>query len=233
MMPRIKIRSLMAVVMAFIFLGVTSKAWVWSYQTYVEYLPSRQPVSVSSKHSLTQLIRITRDQPILEALYYLQSSSAASTVDVLLTQQGRVFFKDMRQMGKHLRHFDALSWRSDAGEWVIFIHQKHRIAPPQALAALISHEAMHSDIDNSLCEEVAGWHQEARLWIEMQQNYPVSSVVLADKQQQLVHRLERLRQAELSNELEQLVRSNKGYTGLPETSPGFRSQVSYQGKPSH
>lgn len=178
-------------------------------------------VAQGPTHSLAQFIRITHDQPIIEALYYLEQSSAAQTIDVLLGHRGRVFFKDMRYMGRGVQDFDALSWRSSEGKWVVFIHQKHRNAPPQALAALIAHEAMHSDIDNSLAEEIAGWRQEAKIWTEMQAHYPVKSQVLADPSQALVQRLEKLRLAQQSNQLAALVRSNPGYSGLEDTSPGF------------
>lgn len=207
---------LLGALFAFVMGGTGS--WVWAQQLAYQH-PTYH--AGASSHSLAQLLRITRDQPILEALYYLQASSASYTVDVLLEQKGRVFFKDMRQMGKAVKDFDALSWRSGNGEWVVFIHQKHRNAPPQALAALISHEAMHSDIENSLAEEAAGWLQEAILWQEMQQHFPISSLLLNDPNQSLVVRLEKLRQAHQDNQIEQLVRSNKGYVGLSETSPGF------------
>ena len=199
----------------------------------------------------TPLLRISRDRPILEALAWLQETPYASTVTRLKREHARVIFKDLRTLDKAVANFDAVSWLSGRGEWIIFINVNHQNAPPMALAALIAHESMHDDVENSLTEEVAGWRQEATVWqyartvsptmaalkapTAMPENMKKSKNTIKSKPSasatlesaggsMLVARLERIRQALESNTLESLVRGNPGYTGLKETSVGFEER---------
>ncbi len=195
----------------------------------------------------TPLLRISRDRPILDALAWLNETPYAGVVVHLKRQNARVIFKDLRTLDKAVANFDAVSWLSGRGEWIIFVNITHQSAPPMALAALIALESMHDDVENSLTEEVAGWRQEATVWQYARRVSPamaalsvpaiptvmVQPTVRIKKGtapptlesaggSMLVARLERIRQALESNTLESLVRSNAGYTGLKETSAGFQ-----------
>jgi hypothetical protein len=134
----------------------------------------------------------------------------------------RVIFKDMKSMNKALSNYDALSWISNQGEQVIFVNEKHRNAPPAALAALISHEAMHNDEFNSLEEEVQSWQHEARVWMEMKSRNPALSKIQPGLSP-LVDRENRIETEYSKGSLASFVRSSPGYKGLPESSPGFAS----------
>ncbi|MDH4380212.1 MAG: hypothetical protein QE263_09955 [Vampirovibrionales bacterium] len=193
----------------------------------------------------TPLLRLSRDRPILDALAWLNETPYAGVVTHLKRQNARVIFKDLRTLDKAVANFDAVSWLSGRGEWIIFINVSHQNAPPMALAALIAHESMHDDVENSLTEEVAGWRQEATVWQYARRvcpamaSLPVPVAQAATAQtpvrskkgvvttlesaggSMLVARLERIRQSLESNTLESLVRGNPGYTGLKETSAGF------------
>lgn len=75
----------------------------------------------------------------------------------------KVEFKDLGEIGKEYSGFDALGWKK-GNKLYIFINQKHKTAPPGALAALLSHEALHQDEYNSLAEETYAWTMEASVW---------------------------------------------------------------------
>lgn len=211
-------------------------------------ITTSQAFSTANAYDWTPLLRISRDRPILDALAWLSETPYAATVTRLKRNNARVIFKDLRTLDKAVANFDAVSWLSAKGDWVVFINVTHQNAPPMALAALIAHESMHDDVENSLAEEVAGWRQEATVWQYARRVYPAMAALKASTAvpentiksinhtkskksavdtlesaggSMLVARLERIRQALESNTLESLVRGNPGYTGLKETSVGF------------
>ncbi len=110
------------------------------------------------------------------------------------------------------------------GKLYIYINPKHREAPPAALAALLSHEALHQDEYNSLSEETYAWTMEANVWCEMLKRFPESN----DLQSPLVMRENILKQllekVILLINILKTVYTNEGYKNLPLTSPGFNSQ---------
>lgn len=133
----------------------------------------------------------------------------------------KVLFKDLSTINPGYADFDALGWKK--GEKLyIFINPKHKEAPPGAIAALLSHEALHQDEYNSLAEETYAWTMEASVWCEILDLYPESNENLNP----LVNRENTLKQlfekGNYSNRyIKKSVRSNEGYKGLPATSPGF------------
>jgi hypothetical protein len=175
------------------------------------------------RYQLSALLRCTRDSSILEAFYLLPGTSGEPMLDRIARRPVRVFFKDLSQIDKRVRNFDALSWLSGDGQQLVFINEKHRNAPPAALAAIISHEVLHDDVMNSMNEEIAGWTQEALVWSEMKARHPELSQI-PPGQYPLVDRLNQIESAYHVGSLTQMVRTNPGYTGLPETSPGFSAR---------
>ena len=106
---------------------------------------------------------------------------------------------------------------------IIYINPKHKTAPPGALAALLAHEALHQDEYNSLSEETYAWTMEAAVWCEMRDIYPESN----KEDDDLVKRENTLKQlfekgGYTSKYIKKAVYANKGYQGLPLTSPGFQ-----------
>lgn len=133
----------------------------------------------------------------------------------------RVIFKDLSTIKPEYGSFDALGWKKGKNLY-IFINPKHKEAPPGALAALLSHEALHQDEYNSLAEETYAWTMEASVWCEIVQLYPESDENLSA----LVGRENTLKKlfekGNYSNKyIKKTVHSNQGYRNLPATSPGF------------
>ena len=78
----------------------------------------------------------------------------------------KIEFRDLGSINKDYASFDALGWKKGKRLY-IFINPRHKDAPPGALAALLSHEALHQDEYNSLAEETYAWTMEASVWCEI------------------------------------------------------------------
>ena len=133
----------------------------------------------------------------------------------------KIEFKDLSTISPEYASFDALGWKKGKNLF-IFINPRHKDAPPGALAALLSHEALHQDEYNSLAEETYAWTMEASVWCEILENYPESDENLHP----LVTRENTLKKlfekGNYSNKyIKKTAHSNPGYKNLPATSPGF------------
>jgi hypothetical protein len=182
------------------------------------------PAFSQTHYTMTSYLRCTRDDAILQALTLMSNGEAEPSLHRIVSRPARVIFKDMKSIDKSLKNYDALSWISSSGQQVIFVNEKHRNAPPEALAAMIAHEAMHDDILNSVSEEVSGWTQEARVWMEMKSRNPALAHIPSGAYP-LVDRLNKIEQEYQQGTLSVFVRSRPGYKNLPETSPGFGSDA--------
>lgn len=183
-----------------------------------------------SQFNFEDYLHCTHDVPIIQAFYKLKYSNERNLLDHLLVTKVKVIFKDLGTLNKSVKNYDALSWLSNQGQQLIFINNKHKNAPPEALAAIIAHESIHSDAYNSLQEEVAGWTIEATTWHEMKIRYPYLKTIPSGVYP-LVDRLNQLEMNQERGTLDQLVRGNAGYRGLPETSPGFEGPILTSGQP--
>lgn len=133
----------------------------------------------------------------------------------------KIEFKDLGEINPEYKSYDALGWKK-SGKLYIYINPRHKDAPPGALAALLSHEALHQDEYNSLAEETYAWTMEAAVWCEILKTYPESDENLHP----LVTRENTLKKlfekGNYSNKyIKKTVHSNAGYKNLPATSPGF------------
>lgn len=143
--------------------------------------------------------------------------------DNLTGKPVKIEFKDLTEINPEYGSFDAVGWKRKSTLY-IYINPKHKNAPPAALAALLAHEALHQDEFNSLSEETYAWTMEATVWYEMLQKYPE----LETLDEPLVRRENILKQlfekGNYSNKyIKKNVYANKGYKGLPISSPGFES----------
>ena len=134
----------------------------------------------------------------------------------------KIEFKDLSTINKDYADFDAIGWKKKK-KLYIYINPKHQYAPPGALAALLAHEALHQDEYNSLSEETYAWTMEAAVWCEMRDLYPESN----KEDDPLVKRENTLKQlfekgGYTNQYIKKAVYANKGYQGLPLTSPGFQ-----------
>lgn len=133
----------------------------------------------------------------------------------------KIEFKDLGLINPAYASFDALGWKKGKNLY-IYINPRHKDAPPGALAALLSHEALHQDEYNSLAEETYAWTMEAAVWCEILNIYPESDENLHP----LVTRENTLKKlfekGNYTNKyIKKTVHSNEGYKNLPSTSPGF------------
>lgn len=135
----------------------------------------------------------------------------------------KIEFKDLSTINKNYADYDALGWKRGKGLY-IYISHKHSTSPAIALAALLSHEAMHQDEYNSLSEETYAWTMEGAVWTELVQlypDYPLGVDSLVQRENTLKQLFER---GNYTNKyIKKTVYSNAGYQNLPETSPGFES----------
>lgn len=142
-----------------------------------------------------------------------------------LTQKPiKIEFKDLSELNEAYKSYDAVGWKKK-NRLYIYINPKHEYAPPGALAALLSHEALHQDEYNSLSEETYAWTMEATVWCEILKKYPESN----DLESALVTRENVLKQllekGNYTNKyIKKTVYANEGYKNLPLTSPGYNVQ---------
>ncbi len=142
-----------------------------------------------------------------------------------LTQKPiKIEFKDLSELNPAYESYDAVGWKKK-GKLYIYINPKHEYAPPAALAALLSHEALHQDEYNSLSEETYAWTMEATVWCELIKRYPEAN----DLESALVTRENVLKQllekgSYTNKYIKKTVYANDGYKNLPLTSPGFNAQ---------
>jgi len=133
----------------------------------------------------------------------------------------KIEFRDLGLINKDYQNFDALGWKRGRSLY-IYINNKHKNAPAGAIAALLSHEALHQDEYNSLAEETYAWTMEAVVWNDILKTYPESnqaSSALVTRENTLKKLLEK---GDYTNTyIKKAVMSNSGYKNLPSYSPGF------------
>ncbi len=134
----------------------------------------------------------------------------------------KIEFKKLADLNKDYANFDAVGWKKKK-KLFIYINPKHETAPPAAIAALLSHEALHQDEYNSLSEETYAWTMEAVVWTDLVEIYPecnVESNALVKRENTLKKLFEKGNHT--PKYIKKSVYQNKGYQGLPLTSPGFK-----------
>ncbi len=132
----------------------------------------------------------------------------------------KIEFRDLGQINEAYATFDALGWKKGKNLY-IYISNRHKDAPAGALAALLSHEALHQDEFNSLAEETYAWTMEAFVWDDILKIYPESNKECAlVKRENTLKRL--LEKGNYTNKyIKKAVMQNEGYKNLPSYSPGF------------
>lgn len=219
-----KIASISAIVIA---IGIPSFAAKKDEQL-IE-MPKTYPAKYTAEYvkQITPLYKTTgKDEVIYVALDMLKGTNGEFSRNALLGNNlsGRpvkIEFRDLGTINPDYAQFDALGWKKNK-QLFVFINPRHKDAPPGALAALLSHEALHQDEYNSIAEETYAWTMEASVWYEIVKLYPESN----DELHPLVARENMLKKlferGNYSNKyIKKTVISNEGYKNLPSTSPGF------------
>ena len=136
----------------------------------------------------------------------------------------KIEFKNIAEIREEYASFDALGWKKK-NRLYIYINEKHRNAPAEALAALLAHEAIHQDEFASLNEETYAWTLEAAVWMKLAEKNAnatksASSLVAREKM------LEKLFvKGDYTNKyIKKAVYTNPGYKNLPTRSPGFEDE---------
>ncbi len=192
-------------------------------------MPKTYPAKYTAEYvkQITPLYKTTgKDEIIYVALDMLKGTNGEFSRNALLGNNlsGRpvkIEFRDLGTINPDYAQFDALGWKKNK-QLFVFINPRHKDAPPGALAALLSHEALHQDEYNSIAEETYAWTMEASVWYEIVKLYPESN----DELHPLVVRENMLKKlferGNYSNKyIKKTVISNEGYKNLPSTSPGF------------
>lgn len=191
------------------------------------------PKTYPAKYTYSYVKQITpmykdvgKDQVLYVALDMLKGTNGEFSRNAILGNNlsGRpvkIEFRDLGTINPDYANFDALGWKKNK-QLFIYINPRHKDAPPGALSALLSHEALHQDEYNSLAEETYAWTMEASVWYEISKLYPESN----DELHPLVVRENQLKKlferGGYSNRyIKKTVISNEGYKNLPSTSPGF------------
>lgn len=192
-------------------------------------MPKTYPAKYTSQYvkQITPMYKsVGKDEVFYVALDMLKGTNGEFSRNAILGNNlsGRpvkIEFRDLGTISPDYAKFDALGWKKNK-QLFIFINPRHKDAPPGALAALLSHEALHQDEYNSLAEETYAWTMEASVWYEIVKLYPESN----DELHPLVVRENTLKKlferGGYSNKyIKKTVMSNEGYKNLPSTSPGF------------
>lgn len=192
-------------------------------------MPKTYPAKYTSQYvkQITPIYKsVGKDEVFYVALDMLKGTNGEFSRNAILGNNlsGRpvkIEFRDLATINSDYAKFDALGWKKNK-QLFIYINPRHKDAPPGALAALLSHEALHQDEYNSLAEETYAWTMEASVWYEIVKLYPESN----DELHPLVVRENTLKKlferGGYSNKyIKKTVMSNEGYKNLPSTSPGF------------
>ena len=192
-------------------------------------MPKTYPAKYTSQYvkQITPMYKsVGKDEVFYVALDMLKGTNGEFSRNAILGNNlsGRpvkIEFRDLGTINPDYAKYDALGWKKNK-QLFIFINPRHKDAPPGALAALLSHEALHQDEYNSLAEETYAWTMEASVWYEIVKLYPESN----DELHPLVVRENTLKKlferGGYSNKyIKKTVMSNEGYKNLPSTSPGF------------
>ncbi len=191
-----------------------------------KFKKSEDPAQKEIKELRKTYKDVTEDEKIMRALELLKGtlgeySRSAILGNNLSDRPIRIEFTDLYVLNPAYTNFDAVGWKKKK-DLYIYINQKHTDAPEQALAALLSHEALHQDDFNSLNEETYAWTMEAAVWTQLSDKYPKE----CNNIHPLAVRENTLKKLFIkgnysSKYIRKTVFSNPGYKNLPSRSPGF------------
>lgn len=172
---------------------------------------------------------ITKEVKIMNALELMKGTMGSFSRDAILGNNlsGRnmkIEFKNLAQIKPEYSTFDALGWKK-SGRLYIYINEKHKDAPAEALASLLSHEALHQDEFDSLNEETYAWTMEAAVWYQLSEK----NTKLENISHPLVYRENMLKKLFVKGDftdkyIRRAVFSNPGYKNLPTRSPGYEDE---------
>lgn len=198
-------------------------------ETGITQTQDLEKIEFNSKELYKLYKGVTGEDRIIEALELMKNTSGsfsrrAIIGNNLIDKEIKIEFKDLSTINPKYANFEALGWKRGS-KLYIYVNRKHSDAPAAALAALLSHEALHQDELNSLNEETYAWTMEATVWTQLVEQNPN----IADSNHPLVRRENMLKnlleKGDYTNKyIKKAVFSNPGYQNLPTRSPGFEDE---------
>jgi len=169
---------------------------------------------------------VTNEDNVIKAVELLENTTGKYSKDAILGKNltgkpMKIQFTNLGNINPMYANFDALGWKKKK-TLTIYINEKHKDAPIEALASILSHEALHQDEENSLNEETYAWTMEAAVWTQLTGDNPK----LEEISHPLVERENVIKKLFIrgnytSKYIHTFVIGNKGYKNLPERSAGF------------
>lgn len=179
-----------------------------------------------SEETYKKYKKVSDDANIIQAVELLDRTSGSYSKDAILGKNLtgkpiKIEFTNLANINPIYANFDALGWKKKKN-LCIYINEKHKDAPIEALTALLAHEAIHQDEYNSLNEETYAWTLEAAVWTQLTDD----NSDLEKISHPLVERESTIKQLFIrgnytSEYIHKFVVTNKGYQNLPERSYGF------------
>lgn len=181
---------------------------------------------ILSKELYKTYKHVSEDVNIIQAVELLDRTSGKYSKDAILGKNmtGKpvhIEFMNLASINPIYTNFDALGWKKNK-KLCIYINEKHKDAPIEALTAILAHEAIHQDEYNSINEETYAWTLEAAVWTQLTEDNPE----LEKNTHPLVERENVIKELFIrgnytSKYIHKFVVTNKGYKNLPERSFGF------------
>lgn len=169
---------------------------------------------------------VSADASIIEALEKLGETTGKYSKDAILgknltNKPIQIEFLNLSTISPMYTNFDALGWKKKKNLY-IYINEKHKDAPIEALSAILAHEAIHQDEHNSLNEETYAWTLEAAVWTQLSDDNPELEKISHPlvERENVIKKLF-VRGDYTSKYIHKFVITNKGYQNLPERSYGF------------
>jgi len=181
---------------------------------------------VSAKSLSGNYSAISNDSKIIQSLNAMDGTSATWARKAIMGDNASgkpviIEFKNLAEINQEYTNFDALGWKKGT-QLYIYINNKHRNAPPEALASTLSHEAVHQDDKCSLEEETYAWGYEADVWLQMLKKNPQLAQIKCPLTDRLNTIGKLFKTANYTTEsIRNVVYTNPGYQGFPVHSPGF------------
>lgn len=176
--------------------------------------------------------KITNDGAVMQAMELMntenisRNSYRALMGNNLTGKPVKIQFRNLSEISPEYASFEALGWKDKKKDRLyIYINEKHRNAPAEAIAAVLTHEAIHQDELCSLNEETYAWTLEAATWMKLAEKNP--SVYkhpspLVTRENMLKKLFEK---GDYTNKyIKRAVFTNPGYSNLPTRSPGFEDE---------
>lgn len=211
------------------FISIMCQSFAYAARTVETTVPHQYPAKYTPEYisQITPTYKdVGKEEVFYVALDMLKGTEGMFSRNAILgnnlSQRAmKIEFRDLGQINQKYATFDALGWKKGRNLY-IYINNKHRTAPAGALAALLSHEALHQDEYNSLAEETYAWTMEAVVWDEILKAYPESNQESNDlvRRENTLKKL--LEKGDYTNKyIKKAVLTNSGYKNLPSYSPGF------------